>query len=256
MFFLLCLSAQSQDLLVKEKDGLYGFFEKKTMVVDFQFDSVDQQYDGSFAVRKAGKWGLISKEGKEAIPCKYDFLYSTYYPRYIVSYNGMLGVVDTIGTVIFDFLYDEIDHVDQDTQALVKYQGKWCWYKNGAYIYDDDFIFHTPDTGALFPGCQQGIGSYEDLTNCANEKMLQYIFTMIKYPAQARRQGIQGQIFVQFTVTRDGVIKDPIIRRKLGGGCDEEVIRVVNSMPEMIPAIVDGKNVSSIYILPVQFKLR
>ena len=79
---------------------------------------------------------------------------------------------------------------------------------------------------------------------------------MIKYPAQARRQGIQGQIFVQFTVTRDGVIKDPIIRRKLGGGCDEEVIRVVNSMPEMIPAIVDGKNVSSIYILPVQFKLR
>lgn len=255
MFILLYSSAQSQELVVKKKDGLYGFFQKETMVFDFQFDSVDQQYDGFYSVRKAGKWGLISPSGREAIPCKYDLLYSMFSPLYKASFNGMMGILDTAGVVVLDFLYDEIDHVDQDTQALVKYQGKWVLYKKGVYVYDDDIIFHSLDTKPFFPGCQKGLGTYEEFRNCAETKMYTYIFNNIKYPVEARRKGIQGIVIVQFTVTREGKLEDPLIRRGLGGGCDEEVLGVVKGMPDWIPAVKDGKNVASRFTLPVKFVL-
>jgi TonB family protein len=256
MFFLICLSAKSQELMVKEKDGLYGFFEKKTMVVDFQFDSVEQQYDGSFAVRKAGKWGVISRDGREAIPCKYDFIEKYLNDRYIATANGKFGMIDTLGAVLLDFLFDKIDHIEGDTQALVKYQGKWCLYKNGTYVYDDaEFVFNTIDTLPLFPGCQKETVSFEELRNCSNETMYQYIFNHLNYPVEARRKGIQGQVIVQFIVTKDGAIKDPVIRRGLGGGCNEEVLAVVNGMPDWIPAVLDGKKVASRFTLPVKFVL-
>lgn len=255
LFFLLCSSAQSQELVVKEKNGLYGFFENKTMVVDFQFDSVDQQFDGFYAVRKAGKWGLISPDGRESIPCKYDLLNCMFHPLYKASFNGMMGILDTAGVVILDFVYDEIDHVDKDTQALVNYQGKWCLYKNGVYLNDDDIIFHAPDTLPFFPGCQKGLGTYAELRNCAEVKMYKYISNNINYPPAARRKGIQGAVIVLFTVTREGKLEDPIILRSLGGGCDEEVLGVIKGMPAWIPAVKDGKSVASKFVLPVKFVL-
>lgn len=256
MFLLLCLSAEGQELVVKEKDGLYGFFIKKTMLLDFQYDSIDQQSDGAYAVRKDGKWGLISTTGKESIPCQFDFLYRSVNSFYTASYQGKVGLLDTTGTIILDFLFDEIDYVEKDTQVLAKYEGKWCLYKNGTFEFDDaGFVFHTLDTMPLFPGCQQSAGSYEDLRTCSSEKMYQQIFSTIKYPVDARRKGIQGQVIVQFTVTSEGKIQDPVIRRGLGGGCDEEVIRVVNGMPDWIPARRDGKNVATIFTLPVKFVL-
>jgi len=256
MLLLISLPADCQELIVKEKDGLYGLFEKKTMVVDYQFDTVAQQYDGSYFVGKAGKWGLILADGREAIPCRYDFLSKQYINRYKASYNGMMGIVDTAGTVILDFLYDEIDHMDQDNQALVKYQDKWCLYNKGEYVYDDaEFVFQTFDTLPLFRGCQKETSSYEELRTCANETMYLYIFNHLNYPAKARNNGIQGSVVVSFRVTREGVIQNPVIRRSLGGGCDEEVLRMVNGMPNWIPAVKDGKNVASLFTLPVKFVL-
>lgn len=258
LFILLfSISGDCQELTYAEKNGQYGFFLKKKMVLNFQYDTINQQVNGSYAVRKGGKWGLVSNTGIENIQCKYDLLYSTTYHQYIAAYNGLLGVIDSTGTVVLDFLFDKIDHVEEDKQALVKYQGKWCWYFNGSCEYDDtEFIFVTPDTMPLFPGCQQRKYSYEELRNCSNEKMYKYIFEILKYPVEARRKGIQGAVIVQFIVTEAGIIQDPIIRRGVGGGCNEEVLRMVNEMPNWIPGVQDGKNVATKFTLPVKFVLQ
>ncbi|MBK9103195.1 MAG: TonB family protein [Saprospiraceae bacterium] len=256
ILLLLAVSSQCQELVATEEGGRYGFFVKKKMVLDFQYDTIDQQFNGNYAVRKDGKWGLVSTDGTESIPCKYDFLYAATSRLYMASHEGLMGVVDSKGSVVLDFLYDKIDHVEEDTQALVRYQGKWCIYDHGTFDHDPEhFIFNTPEIKPMFPGCQQFTAPDAEKKDCAETKMRQSIYQNIKYPAKARENGIQGQVLVRFVVTRQGEVENPVIVSGIGGGCDEEVLRVVNEMPNWIPATQDGINVAAKYTMPVKFML-
>jgi protein TonB len=78
----------------------------------------------------------------------------------------------------------------------------------------------------------------------------------IKYPQMAKESGIQGRVFVTFVVERDGSVTDVRVLRGIGGGCDEEAIRVVKSMPKWTPGKQRGKAVRVQYNLPVKFTLQ
>ena len=54
---------------------------------------------------------------------------------------------------------------------------------------------------------------------------------------------------------KDGSISNAEIKRNIGGGCDEEVLRVVGTMPDFIPGLQRGQAVRVQYMLPVKFKL-
>ena len=84
----------------------------------------------------------------------------------------------------------------------------------------------------------------------------QFIGENIKYPAQARRMGIEGKVFVQFVVNKYGVLTDIKTLKGIGAGCDEEARRVVAEAPEWQPGTTaDGKPVSVRMVLPVTFEL-
>ena len=87
-------------------------------------------------------------------------------------------------------------------------------------------------------------------------KLAEYLAKNIKYPQMARESGIQGRVFVQFVVEPDGSVSNVAVMRSLGGGCDEEAMRVVKSMPKWKPGKQRGKPVRVSYILPVNFKLQ
>ena len=87
-------------------------------------------------------------------------------------------------------------------------------------------------------------------------KLQEYLIKNIKYPQMARESGIQGRVFVNFVVEPDGHVSNVNVMRSLGGGCDEEAIRVVKSMPKWKPGKQRGKPVRVSYILPVNFKLQ
>ncbi|MDA3944206.1 MAG: TonB family protein [Bacteroidetes bacterium] len=87
-------------------------------------------------------------------------------------------------------------------------------------------------------------------------KMMEYIAKNIKYPAMARESGIQGRVFVNFVVEPDGSVSNVKILRGIGGGCDEEAIRVVKSMPKWTPGRQRGKAVRVSFNLPVRFTLQ
>jgi protein TonB len=89
-----------------------------------------------------------------------------------------------------------------------------------------------------------------------NEAMYKYIYDKIKYPAIARENGISGQVIVQFVVAKDGEIKNARVVRGIGGGCNEEALRVVNGMPKWKPGMHNGRAVPVTFTLPIKFVLQ
>lgn len=88
------------------------------------------------------------------------------------------------------------------------------------------------------------------------EAMYKYIYDKIKYPAIARENGISGQIIVQFVVSKNGDIQDAKVVRGIGGGCNEEALRVVNGMPRWKPGKHNGRAVPVTFTLPIKFVLQ
>lgn len=88
------------------------------------------------------------------------------------------------------------------------------------------------------------------------EAMIKYLSKNIKYPEAAVSAGIQGAVYVSFTVDADGAIRDAEVMRGIGGGCDEEALRVVNSMPLWEPGMQRGEAVKVKYRMPIRFRLR
>jgi protein TonB len=82
-----------------------------------------------------------------------------------------------------------------------------------------------------------------------------YLNKNLKYPTQARRMGIEGTVYVVFVVNTDGSIVDVDILRGIGGGCDEEALRVVKAAPKWEPGKQRGRPVRVRMRLPIKFKL-
>ena len=87
-------------------------------------------------------------------------------------------------------------------------------------------------------------------------KMMEYIQKNIKYPMMARESDIQGRVFVNFVVEPDGSITNCSVMRGIGGGCDEEALRVVQSMPNWKPGKQRGSAVRCSFTVPIIFKLQ
>lgn len=86
--------------------------------------------------------------------------------------------------------------------------------------------------------------------------LMKYLGKNTKYPAIAKDAGIQGTVYVTFVLNEDGSVTDVKVLRSIGGGCDEEAIRVVKSMPKWQPGKQNGKNVKVQYNLPIRFTKR
>ncbi|MGH2644055.1 MAG: energy transducer TonB, partial [Chitinophagaceae bacterium] len=87
--------------------------------------------------------------------------------------------------------------------------------------------------------------------------LMKYLTDHIHYPAMARENGIQGTVVVQFIVGPDGTIRDvTTVSKTLGGGLEQEAMRVVKEMPKWIPGKQNGRAVNVQYSLPVRFMLQ
>jgi protein TonB len=90
----------------------------------------------------------------------------------------------------------------------------------------------------LFPGC--GEGKSIEVVDCAEMKMMNFIFSNLKHPEEAKKAGITGEIEAKFTVALDGSIKSPSIVKGLGHGCDQEVLRLIAMMPKWVVGKENG----------------
>ena len=88
-----------------------------------------------------------------------------------------------------------------------------------------------------------------------DKELFQFVADHIKYPEEAKKAGTEGRVYVGFIVEPDGSLSDFKVLRGIGHGCDEEALRIVESMPKWQPGTQRGKAVRVQYLIPVNFKL-
>ena len=81
------------------------------------------------------------------------------------------------------------------------------------------------------------------------------MYTNIKYPKRAKEENIEGVVVIQFTIKKDGAIRDAKIMREIGGGCGRAALEVIEKMPNWIPGKQRGKAVDVQFNIPIKFKL-
>lgn len=86
--------------------------------------------------------------------------------------------------------------------------------------------------------------------------LMKYLVNTIKYAPEAKRSKIEGTVWVEFIIGKDGSVYDVKIVRGIGGGCDEETLRAVLQMPQWLPGKQKGIPVNVRFTLPVTFKLQ
>ena len=107
---------------------------------------------------------------------------------------------------------------------------------------DEDNVYTLVDREPEFPGGTMGL--------------LEFMRTTIKYPAEARKDTIQGRVLVSFIVNKDGSIVKPEVVKSAHPLLDEEALRMVNEMPAWKPGEQNGVPVRVKYTIPVNFRLR
>jgi protein TonB len=106
---------------------------------------------------------------------------------------------------------------------------------------DEDMIFTVVEQKASFPG--------------GFEAMMKFLQKNLKYPASARRMGVDGKVFIEFIVDKEGKMSDIKVLKGVSADCDKEAVRVVEMMPPWTPGRQNGKSVKSKFVLPITFKL-
>lgn len=104
----------------------------------------------------------------------------------------------------------------------------------------------------VFPGCE-GLSAAEQRT-CFQKKIQEHVANNFTYPEVAKELGIQGKVFVLFTVGSDGLVTD-IKTRGPDALLEKEAHRIIASLPKMKPGRQRNRNVSVPYSIPVYFKL-
>lgn len=120
-------------------------------------------------------------------------------------------------------------------------------------------IFKVVEQMPRFPGCEDKGGSDKEKKQCADKKMLEFIYKNIKYPAIARENGVEGTCVIQFVVEKSGEVKDAKVVRDIGAQCGAEALRVVELMNtkgiKWTPGKQRGRAVRVQFNLPVKFRL-
>ena len=194
-------------------------------------------------------YGYANREGKMVIAPQYNYATAFVGGLARVYHEGKWAYIDTKGNTVWKGDVGLLRIIEKPVDLEIveddyNYDEDMLMYDDGVEVIEDtilsiDPIFFDPE----FPG---GVSALE-----------QYIKDNLQYPELARDYGIEGKVFVQFTVETDGSISNVSLLRDIGAGCGEEAVRLVKSMPRWIPAKDNnGKLIRTEYNLPIIFKLK
>jgi len=86
-------------------------------------------------------------------------------------------------------------------------------------------------------------------------ELIKFIRLNLRYPPMAQESRISGTVLINFVVDRDGKITRVKVVHGIGGGCDEEAVRVISKMPAWSPGKQGGKPVLVSYSVPIKYTL-
>jgi TonB family protein len=115
-----------------------------------------------------------------------------------------------------------------------------------------DGIYNVAEVMPSYAGCEDAL---KDSVDCTFAKVVSHIKTNLKYPEEAIKNKVQGQVVTEFVIDTNGTILNPEIKKGIGSGCDEEALRVLMLMPAWNPGMQDGQPVKVKMVLPFVFQL-
>ena len=118
---------------------------------------------------------------------------------------------------------------------------------------DMDIPFAIIEDVPLFPGCERVAKSKR--RQCFQEKMVKHINKNFRYPEIAQEMGIQGRVFVMFTIGKNGNISG-IKTRGPDKNLEKEAKRIIDKLPKMTPGKQRGRPVRVPFSIPITFKLQ
>ncbi len=157
----------------------------------------------------------------------------------ITQLKVLIALPVIIAMVIFVSCSKELLDVQTEKNKVVKQFESNPAKENNAS--GDEEVFFIVEQMPQFPGGELGLRKY--------------IAMNVKYPQEAREKGIEGKVYVRFTVTKTGDVADVQIARGVDSILDNEAIRVIKTLPKWQAAEQDGKKVNVYYTVPINFKL-
>lgn len=119
---------------------------------------------------------------------------------------------------------------------------------------DEVFNFAVVEDKPIFPGCEKSPKAERQL--CFQQSIMGHIRKNFKYPEIAKDMGVQEKIFVNFVIDKKGKISNAQVVRGKDKNLKKEALRLVNSIPGMVPAKQRGKPVQCSFTIPINFKLQ
>lgn len=117
----------------------------------------------------------------------------------------------------------------------------------------------NPDQFPIFPTCVEKGNTYKEQAVCTKQSLVQYLIDNLKYPKDAKEQGIEGTVLTSFVVGLDGKIRDIKIEKSLHPSCDKTVVDIFSSINNLdqpwLTGKKDGKAVATVLTIPVKFKM-
>ena len=157
--------------------------------------------------------------------------------------NGMLvGPEDTVTTTTDTVRNDSVDEpflLEGDVMVTLP--------DNYSYVFE-------PKEDENRPGVYIVVEQMPEFPG-GDRALMDFVKDNIQYPAEAKEKGIKGLLYVNFIVEPDGSLSNIKVLKGVGGGCDEEAIRIVESMPKFKPGMQNGEAVRVSYTIPVIFRL-
>lgn len=165
------------------------------------------------------------------------------------------------------FFLEKLSYLGFDTLSSTRIKGKQYSIdsiknivETGVVPETDDNIplsFAVVESVPVYDGCSKYRKDNDDLKNCFQQKIIKHVGNTFKYPEGARMRGIQGRVYINFVIEKDGSFDQIQIVRGVDPLLDYEAIRVVSEIPDADkPAMQRGKAVRMSFTLPINAKLK
>ena len=118
---------------------------------------------------------------------------------------------------------------------------------------DVDVPFAVIEDVPIYPGCEKVAKSKR--RECFQEKINKHIRKNFRYPEIAQEMGIQGRVYVNFVISKDGSITN-VRMRGPDKNLEKEAARIISKLPNMTPGKQRGRPVRVPFSIPITFRLQ
>ena len=148
-------------------------------------------------------------------------------------------------------------------QTVAGPKGEWVYFNGPGYSHAGKKIFvngvlkevisagSANDTGTVIYSVEK-----EAEFNGGNKARIKFLNKNLRYPMDAIDNEISGTMWILLIVDQEGIISNPIIQKSVAYPLDDEGLRIVQLLPDWIPASQAGRNVSSYKRFELTWKFR